>query len=277
MKTSKLYFITFSFLALLMVGCSDKKSQELTSIVDYVVLKLEGPSQVTLSLGDTYVEEGFTATDKGVNVEDKVKITITNMIGEEVDAVTTDAPGIFTITYSAISQDKMPISVSRQVLVFDPNLSASIDGSFDVDFAKSARIDGSRDWTWQQWSDYYTNPENWAQASYSMKKIEITFSEIVPGIYECSDFLGGFYAGLRGYAPYYVENNGPSYENYFKMEGMVILNSDLSLNLVSSYIPAWGDGLEDFAGTLDDQTNTLDIHSVYGGGMDFNVVMTLKK
>ena len=274
MKKQLLYIVAISLLTLSFLSC-EKKSAGLTGTVDYVVLKLNGDSQIKLALGEPYVEPGFTATDKGKDVSESVKITIKNVLGEEVDAVTTSSPGIFTITYSAVSEDKMYISESRQIFVFDPDLSVSIKGTFAVDFEKSKRLDGSKDWTWAQWSAQYTDPAAWTYASYSLTAIDITFKELVPGIYEVDDYLGGFYIGLRGYGPYYKENVGASYYYYYAMGGMVVLNADLSLSLVSSSIPAWGDGLSDFNGTYDDNTKTIEFHSFYGD-MDFNVIMVKK-
>ncbi len=271
----QLFIIALSLLTLGFVSC-EKKSAGLTGSVDYVKLQLVGSARVLLGLGDTYIEEGWTATDKGTDVADKVDVVIIDMLGEVVDEITTDAPGIFTITYSATSQDNMYIEVQRQVIVYDPTLSISIDGAFAVDFEQSERLDGSKNWTWQQWSDMYTDPEQWGYAAYSMSKININFSELVPGIYEVDDLLGGFYTGLRGYGPYMKETNGVAYYHYYSMGGMVILNADASIDLVSSYVDAWGDSLEDFTGTYDEATKTIEMHSIYGGGMDFHVVMVKK-
>ena len=271
MKKNIIYSAIFLLAVLAITGCS-KKSAGLTNVVDYVVLKLEGESQVLLGLNEDYVEPGFTATDKGADVKANVEVVIVDMMGDVVDEVTTDSPGIFTIYYTATSEDGFTITESRQVLVYDPLLEASIAGEFVVDFEKSQRVDGSRDWTWQDWSDYYLNPDNWSYSDYSLKKITLTFTELVPGIYECDDLLGGFYTGLRGYGPLYKENYGASYYNYYSMGGLVLLNADLSIDLISSEIPSWGDGLDDFEGEYDDETGVIEIHSIYGG-MDFNVVM----
>jgi hypothetical protein len=273
MKKSIIFLVTMAFLAVGFTSCKEESAGK-TGVVDYVVLKLIGDKQIKLSLGDAYEEPGWTATDKGKDVHDKVKVTIVDMMGDVVDAVTTDIPGIFTITYSAISEDNRPISLQRQVLVFDPTLTASIEGAFAVDFAKSERVDGSRNWTWQEWSDYYTS-DAWAYADYSLTAIDINFKELVPGIYEADDLLGGFYTGLRGYGPVMEENNGPEYYHYYSMGGMVVLSADMSISLVSSYVPAWGDGLAGLTGTFDEATGTLEIHSDYGD-MDFHVIMVKK-
>jgi len=271
MKKSIICLVALLALTLGFTSC-EKQSAGTTGIVDYVVLKLLGEKQVLLSLGDTYVEPGWTATDKGKDVHNTVDVVIVNMLGDVVPNVTTDAPGIFTITYSATSQDGMFISEQRQVLVFDPGLTASLNGSFKVDFAQSKRIDGGNNWTWQQWSDNYTNPDVWSYAAYSMTEIHLNFTQVVPGIYEVDDLLGGFYMGLRGYGPLYAENYGASYYYYYAMGGMVILNADGSVDLVSSHIPSWGDSLEGFSGTFDEANGKLEFHSLYGG-MDFNIIM----
>lgn len=274
MKKSILFIVAMSLLTFGFTSC-EKQSLGKTSTVDYVVLKLLGDPQVKLGLGDTYEEAGWTATDKGQDVHDSVDVVIVDMMGDVVDSVSTDIPGIFTITYSVTSQDGMFIEETRQVLVFDAGLTMSLKGAFAVDFDKSERIDGTKDWTWTQWSAMYTDPDQWSYADYSMKAIDINFKELVPGIYEVDDLLGGFYMGLRGYGPLYKEAYGASYYYYYAMGGMVVLNADGSLDLVSSHIDSWGDALTDFSGTYDDGTKTLDIHSEYGN-MDFHVVMVKK-
>ena len=270
MKKIILFVAALALISLGFTSC-EKTSAGKTGIVDYVKLQLVGAQKISLALGDTYTEPGWTATDKGKDVHDKVNVAIVDMMGEEVDEITTDMPGIFTITYSAVSEDGLYIAVERQILVYDATLTASIKGAFAVDFAQSQRVDGSRDWTWQEWSDYYTS-DAWAYADYSLTAIDINFKELAPGMYEVDDLLGGFYTGLRGYGPVMEENNGPAYYHYYSMGGMVILNGDLTLTLVSSHVPAWDDGLTGLEGTFDEATGTLDIHSDYGD-MDFHVVM----
>ncbi len=271
MKKQIVYVIAIAFLTLGLVSC-EKESAGKTGKVDYVVLKLLGESQIKLSLGDTYVEPGWTATDKGKDVHDKVSVTIVDMMDKPVSAVTTDMPGIFTITYSAISQDGMYISDQRLVLVFDPTLTASIEGTFDVDFEKSARLNDGKDWNWTKWYQNYSDPSS-ATADYAQDHAEVTFKQVVPGIYNASDLLGGFYGQVRGLGIMYGVQYGASYKTYFDMTGMVVLNADMSLKLISSHINGWDDGLEGFSGTYNDTTKTLELHSIYGGGMDFHSIM----
>ncbi len=281
MKKNIIYCMLFVMAALLLSGCQ-KESANKTGMVDYVVIKLLGDKQMTLALGDTYVEPGFTATDKGEDVESTVVVYIIDMMGDEVDDIDTSTPGIFTIYYTATSQDNVTISENRVVMVYDPALEASIDGEWAVDFEKSQRVDGSSDRTWAEWSAIYTDPAQWDYAAYSMTKYTVTFDEIVPGIYTCNDLLGGFYTGLRGYGPMLAAEEGDEYYNYYSMGGMVLLNADLSINLISSHIDAWGDELIDLSGTLvgGDETKPaiLELHSIYGDapGMDFHVVMNAK-
>lgn len=238
-------------------------------------VELLGDSRIQLALGDTYEEPGWTATDKGKDVHDKVQVTYVDMLGNVVDEITTNLPGIFTITYSAVSEDGLPISVQRQVLVFDATLTVSLDGAFAVDFEKTTRTDAANGTvTWAEWSALYTS-DAWAYADYSLTAIDINFKELAPGMYEVDDLLGGFYTGLRGYGPLMEENNGPAYYHYYSCGSMVVLNADMSLTLISSHVPAWDDALTSLTGTYDDATGTLDIHSDYND-MDFHVVMVKK-
>ena len=275
MKKNILFILSLALLTIGFTSC-EKQSAGKTGMVDYVVLKLVGEEQVFLKLGEKYIEDGWTATDKGKDVANQVSLSITDMKGNEVDEITTETPGFFTITYSATSEDKVTISVERQVFAYDPSLTVSIKGAFTVDYEKSERIDGSRDWTWAQWSAMYTDPAQWGYADYSLTSFKVTFSEVAPGIYKVDDLLGGFYTGLRGYGPYMKESNGAAYYNYYSMGGMVILNADKTIDLVASHVEAWGDSLDDFTGVYDDATNTIEMHSIYGGGMDFHVIMVKK-
>lgn len=271
MKKQFIFVVTLALLAMGFASCS-KDSTGQTSVVDYVVLKLVGANQIKLSLGDAYEEPGWTATDKGKDVHDKVSVSIVDMTGNPVDEVTTATPGIFTITYSAVSEDGLYIDEQRQILVFDPNLSASLKGTFAVDYDKTNR-DGT---TWTTFYAYYSDPaNNGDRAAYVQDKIDVTFKEVVPGIYNVDDLLGGFYRAIRGLGYYYADALGASYLTYFDMKGMIVLNGDLTVDLVSSHIDNWDDGLDALSGTFDPATNTLELHSIYGG-MDFNIIMVKK-
>lgn len=272
MKKIILFVTAMALISLGFTSC-EKTSAGKTGVVDYVKLQLLGPSSIQLALGDTYEEPGWTATDKGKDVHDKVNVTIVNMLGEVVDAVTTDIPGIFTLTYSATSEDKMYIEAERQVMVFDATLTASLDGAFAVDYDKSDYNGG----TWNQWYAVFSDPEkNGDFAAYAQKAIDVNFKEIVPGIYNVDDLLGGFYGKLRGLGLYYGTELNPVYLTYFDMKGMVILNADLSLTLVSSHLDNWDDSLEGFTGTFDAETGTLDMHCIYNEGQDWHIVMVKK-
>lgn len=274
MKKSIIFIVAMSLLTFGFTSC-EKESLGKTGVVDYVVLKLEGNATVKLGLGEEYIEAGWTATDKGKDVHDKVNVSIVDMLGQPVDEVTTDLPGIFTLTYSITSEDGMFIAESRQVLVFDPNLTVSLKGSFAVDFENSRRLDGKVDENWAFWCAYYSDEaNNGDRAAYVQKSIDVKFTEIVPGIYNVDDLLGGWYRAIRGLGFYYADNLGAAYLTYFDMKGMVVLNADMTLDLVSSHVDNWDDGLDAFAGTYDPSTQTLDIHSVYGA--DYNIIMVKK-
>ena len=56
-------------------------------------------------LNSTFTDPGVVATENGVDVNDKVKVSIVDASGAAVDAISTDGPGMYTMTYSAINSD----------------------------------------------------------------------------------------------------------------------------------------------------------------------------
>jgi len=241
----KKFFILLSLaLSLTVLSSCTKESAGRHSIVDYVKITLLGDKEIFIGLGDEYVEPGFTATDKGVDAANKVEITITDLYGDEVEAITTDNPGMYTISYAATSQDKLDIVTTRTVYVYDPELSISLEGTFAVDFTTSTcqsapAAAGTK--VFGPLVDYYNDKGSYA--GYAVSKFDMVFEQVCPGIYTCNDLLGGWYHAVQGRGGNYAALYGEEYATYFDMTGMVSLNADGSIALASSHIQAWGDGL----------------------------------
>jgi hypothetical protein len=84
-----------------------------------------------------------------------------------------------------------------------------------------------------------------------------------PGIFYVDCLLGGYYSLGAGYGSTYA------------MTGYIMLNSDNTLSLISSYVSGWGDGLEDFFdGVYDPATGGLSWKSQYAGSDIFSVTLT---
>lgn len=84
-----------------------KKDDESCTYVP--IISLNGPAQMTLELGDTYEEQGATATNKDGS-------TVNVVIEDSSDEVNTTQTGTYTITYSA-TNDYGKSTVTRTVTV----------------------------------------------------------------------------------------------------------------------------------------------------------------
>ncbi len=148
------------FLSLLVVvmltSCEDKETEGISRLTEYADIKLVEGDVVTLTVGETFVEPGYTAFEGETEITDDVVVSGT------VDG---DNIGAYTITYAAVNEDGFPKQVSRLVLVIPSDLSTiDLTGSYMGrvalgDFEKAANI-----------------------------------SKIEDGVFYSSDFFGGRYA-----------------------------------------------------------------------------------
>lgn len=153
--------------ALLCATTSCKDSAEDPSVVTYFAeLTLNGDEFIKLSVGDTYTEPGYTATEGENDITDKVIVSGT---------VDTTTPNFYDLTYSVANTDGFSVSATRQVMVVDPNNFASA-------YLSETEI-GTR---------HYTGAP-------------VVISDNGDGTYEIDDLLGGFqWYGLNpGFEPTY--------------------------------------------------------------------------
>lgn len=153
--------------ALLFASTSCKDSAEDPSVVTYFAeLTLNGDDFIKLSVGDTYTEPGYTATEGENNITDKVVVSGT---------VDTTTPGFYNLTYSVANTDGFSVSDTRQVMVIDPdNFASAYQGETQI---------GSR---------HYTGAP-------------VVITDNGDGTYTIDDLLGGFqWYGLNpGFEPTY--------------------------------------------------------------------------
>lgn len=103
--------------ALLCATTSCKDSAEDPSVVTYFAeLTLNGDEFIKLSVGDTYTEPGYTATEGENDITDKVIVSGT---------VDTSVGNFYNLTYSVANTDGFSVSATRQVMVVAPNNFAS--------------------------------------------------------------------------------------------------------------------------------------------------------
>lgn len=153
--------------ALLCATTSCKDSAEDPSVVTYFAeLTLNGDEFIKLSVGDTYTEPGYTATEGENDITDKVIVSGT---------VDTSVGNFYNLTYSVANTDGFSVSATRQVMVVAPNNFASA-------YLSETEI-GTR---------HYTDAP-------------VVISDNGDGTYTIDDLLGGFqWYGLNpGFEPTY--------------------------------------------------------------------------
>lgn len=223
-------------MALAVVGLNscDYDGDDDAYVTHYVTFELTGGSQYLVPVGTAYEEPGFTATEGDENVNSKVVIG-----GDEVDG---NQIGVYNVTYSAVNKDGFSASTERTVIVYNPDITTDIAGTYTV-AAGTYRQRGS------------------TQTSYSGYEIPVT--KIAPGVFYVSDFLGGYYWQRAGYGTNYA------------MQGYVSLNADNTIDILSGDVAGWGDSYSDFTdGKYDPDTKTISFVVTYAG-MDFHVIMSL--
>jgi len=205
----KLLIIAAAASAVLLAGC--QKTTGLIGITYYPDIELEGDNPLVVQLGASYVEPGFTVTLNGEDITSNATVSST---------VDTSAPGIYSVTYSAVNADGFSGSATRNVYVLNPG---GIDNVY-----MSATVYGTR--------------------SYNVPFIIKKASD---GVYEVEDLFGGFYCYGRypGYEPTYD----------FHCESTISINSDNTLKLLSHGPWYFGSSFDydSFEGTYDPATGVL--------------------
>jgi len=235
-----------------LASCEKKVTTEDTSkVTHYVVFELNGDETMLVPVNTAFNDPGVSATENGVDVQDHVVVSILDLIsGEEVSSIPTDVTGAYSIAYSAVNADGFGVSAARDVIVYNPDMANSIAGVYSTDMAATKYGKAGK-----TFADYapgygYTGTPS------------VTFTEIVPGFFSCSDLLGGWYCQIRGYGAKY------------NMTGVVMLNDDNTITLVSSYVAGWGDGLDYLKNSVyDPVTGTLSYDVSYAGQIYISPVL----
>jgi hypothetical protein len=207
----------FGLLALGMLAlssCNDGKDELTDSRLTYYAdLQMQGDEFMLVPVGSKFVDPGCTGTLAGEDITSKIVI-------EGADEVDTNTLGFYYITYSAEGSDGYPASVERTVCVYDPTVTLDISGEYIVDMEASI-YQGAR--TYADRAAFYGN---------TTQCTGITFDMIVPGIYYVNDIFGGWYDQIRAYGSRYA------------MTAYVSVDNDGNIDLLSSYIASWGDGVD---------------------------------
>jgi hypothetical protein len=170
-----IYLLIILVSGLLISSCEKKVTTEDTSrITYYVTFELEGASLITIPIGGTYTEPGYSAMEGETNVTADVVVT------SDLDE---SSLGYYTIVYSATNVDGFDASTERNVVVYDPAAPADdLSGSYSTDILRTEG-DG-------------TNPRAHAGAS--------NITKVANGIFYVDCLLGGIYSIDYGYGPAYA-------------------------------------------------------------------------
>lgn len=243
MKRNILNIAVAAVAAIMLLGSCDKESEGLTSITYFPSYDFDYPDYV--SLGDEFAPT-FTAICNGKDVTSDIDYVILDIDNEPVESVDTDNPGIYTIVYSYVNSDNYVNVAERNVYVYNPDLEISLEGEYTIDMELSKYV--PKNWTFTEAADEY---------GFS-GKITIKFTEILPGFYRCNDLIAKWYDEIRGLTALYEG----AYD--FKVNGIVYLNANGDLTLLTSKLPAYGDALDYIEnGHYDAKTGVLSYFASY--------------
>gem|GEM_PF-5504696 len=179
--------------AALMVGGCSKTTEGVTGITYYPSFELETPYLV--AIGDIYSEPGYAAYEGDDDITSKVSYAIYDADGNQVSSISTSECAYYTVVYSATNVDGMTGTATREVFVYDPDVTVVPSTDVTVDMDKS---------TYNASATYAARAAGYGKTSQS----SVTVSSIGGNIYSISDLLGGWYSQIRGYGSGY---NFPSY------------------------------------------------------------------
>lgn len=129
MKKSIIFIAVLALLTLGFTAC-EKESLDKTRITYYAAIELNGETTMVIQKGTEFKDPGFTATMKGADVTDKVKVA---------SNVDTSTSGVYSVNYSIANEDGFVASAVRTVIVMD--LADPVEGfwtSTPTSFRKSS-------------------------------------------------------------------------------------------------------------------------------------------
>lgn len=229
-----LYSILLACSLVVFVGCEGVTTEDTSKITYYITYDMKGDKVMQVPLGGTFTDPGVVAKEGDTDVTSSVEVS---------GSVDPTKVGIYTLTYSAVNVDGFSSSVTRTVAVYDPNVSTDISGTYTL-----------------QAGSYRLNANSGAKTNYS--GYAVTLTQAAPGIFKVSDYMAGFYDKRAGYGVAYAAG------------GYVKLNPDNSIELLSSFVPGWGDSLDKMENAKFDPANkTIYWEATYAGYLVFFVTL----
>lgn len=234
-----LYFIAAALVSFSMASCEKEQHAENLKVQYYADFEVEGGLEYIVPIGTSWVDPGFKATVRGVDVTSQI------VVEDEVDD---SEIGAYKVTYTYTTEDGFSNNVVRTVYVCNPAVTTDLEGS------------------WKTIAGTYRDNREGKLTQYPGFTVKI--KKICPGFFSIDDMLGQYYTEYVGYGPQY------DYAYDFAADANWSLNPDNSIDMISGgYVGAWGD----YAGPLsnasyDPATETISFVIEYAE-MDFYVVM----
>jgi hypothetical protein len=233
----KIYKLSLFVCAALFLFACEKETEDLSRPTYYVVFDIQGDNPAIAQAGEEYLDAGVIATLQGKDV------TSTITVKSNVDY---NEMGMYKVEYTAVNADGLKSRAVRDVIVCNPSVTTNLAGRY-VTQEGTERL----------------SIASGALVAYPGYHTTITY--LAPGFFSVNDFLGGYYAE-RTYPQYGYSVMG--------MSGYFSLNEDNTIDLISSYIDAWGDALDKLENAkYDPATGEITWDAYYAGSMKFHVIL----
>lgn len=150
-------------------ACGDESFTD-SKVTPIVSMDMAGDATIEVALGATYQDPGCTATYMGKDYTAKMEV-------DGLDAVNTNAPGLYPINYSCTTPDGYTYEAQRVVAVCNPKVKYKAAGTFFT-AAGTKRVDA-----------------NGVEQTYAKSVVNVT--QLASGLVKVDDLLGGYYQAMK--------------------------------------------------------------------------------
>ena len=150
-------------------ACGDESFTD-SKVTPIVLMDMAGDAMIEVALGATYQDPGCTATYMGKDYTAKMEV-------DGLDAVNTNAPGLYPINYSCTTPDGYTYEAQRVVAVCNPKVKYKAAGTFFT-AAGTKRVDA-----------------NGVEQTYAKSVVNVT--QMASGLVKVDDLLGGYYQAMK--------------------------------------------------------------------------------
>ena len=150
-------------------ACGDESFTD-SKVTPIVLMDMASDATIEVALGATYQDPGCTATYMGKDYTAKMEV-------DGLDAVNTNAPGLYPINYSCTTPDGYTYEAQRVVAVCNPKVKYKAAGTFFT-AAGTKRVDA-----------------NGVEQTYAKSVVNVT--QLASGLVKVDDLLGGYYQAMK--------------------------------------------------------------------------------